>query len=113
MVLELGALIFDGRKSDILYGASEYVQSLDEETAFSRDHIFIFDFSRSLENFISYDGLEKIKGGIWYSTKFKSKMCLCNPPRVICFANFPPNEEKMSEDRWNIINVDPVGEEDM
>lgn len=67
--------------------------------------ICIFGFPRSLENFVSYQALEEVKDGIFFSGKYESSMCLFNPPHVICFANFAPDKDKLSMDRWVIKNL--------
>lgn len=101
LVFEKNAYIIDGKKSDILYGVSCFVGD-DEEKTFIRKFIFILDLSRSLENYVSYDSIEKIKNGFWYSTKYECKMIMIPPPKVLIFANFKPDKSKLSEDRWVI-----------
>lgn len=101
-----GAILIDGEKSDILYAAARYVSNFDRETLFSMKIIFILDFSRTVENFISYDALEKLKNGLWFSPKYKSKMVLFPPPTVLIFTNFSPKYDLLSADRWNVENVD-------
>jgi len=105
LVHELGALCVDGKKADILYGASTLIKSYDEETLFYKKIIFILDLSRSLEGFVSYDSIEKLKNGLWYSSKYESGMTMIPPPVVIVFANFPPDKKKLSADRWNIKKI--------
>lgn len=67
--------------------------------------ICIFDFSRTIENYISYEALESIKNGIFFSGKYESSMVMMRPPIVICFANYPPEKEKLSLDRWLITEL--------
>lgn len=104
-----GAILLDGKKSDILYAASEYVTKFDEDTLFYMKLIFILDFSRTTEHYVSYDALEKLKNGFWFSGKYESKMICIPEPVVIVFANFEPNYAALSEDRWNVECVDTVG----
>lgn len=70
-----------------------------------KPRICIFDFPRSLEEYISYDGIESVKNGIFFNGKYESGMCMFTPPIVICFANFEPNKKALSEDRWIIKKI--------
>lgn len=88
---EYGAVIIEGKKNDILHCAAE-----------AETDIYIFDFERSMEEYISYSAMEKIKNGMFMSGKYESKMILRNSPHVICFANFKPDISKLSADRWKI-----------
>lgn len=90
-----GAMLVEGKKKDILFG----IQNAEDTD------IFIFDFSRSIENYVSYDAIESVKNGIFFSTKYESKMILRNSPHIIIFANFLPEEEKLSKDRWRIYDL--------
>lgn len=65
----------------------------------------IMDFPRTSEDHISYAGMEDIKNGIFFCTKYKSKQCIYDSPHVICMANFEPNKECLSPDRWYIITI--------
>lgn len=67
--------------------------------------IIVLDIPRD-SNGCSYKGIEQIKNGIFYSTKYESGMCIFNPPAIIVLANEPPRRHKMSEDRWNIVKLD-------
>lgn len=51
------------------------------------------------------DVVESILDGMFFSSKYESKMVVFNPPQVIITANFPPNTEVLSEDRWIIKEV--------
>lgn len=89
-----------GKSSDIKYGVKQFVDNEDNDLK-----MCIFDFCRSNEHFVSYQGLEEIKNGIFYNTKYESGMVLFNTPHIIIFANFEPEMEKLSSDRWVIKNV--------
>lgn len=94
-------LFVGGKGSDIKYGVKSFLDNPDNEL-----NICIFHFTRSVENFISYEALESIKDGIFYNTKYESGMVIFNPPHIICFANFEPNLEKLSKDRWIIKKIE-------
>lgn len=93
-------LYISGKCSDIKYGISQFLENKDNDLT-----IVLLDFCRSTENFISYEGIESVKNGIFYNTKYESKMVIFNNPHVFCFANFKPDESKLSQDRWNIMNI--------
>lgn len=89
-----------GKAADCKYAISEWLG------ANKKLRIVLFDFTRSLENFVSYEAIESIKNGIFFSTKYESKMAIFESPHVVCFSNFEPDRSKLSADRWNIIHVD-------
>lgn len=64
--------------------------------------ILIFDCVRSAEKYISYEAIEAVKNRIMFSGKYESKMMIFNIPHVICFANFEPERERLSKDRWEV-----------
>ncbi len=51
---------------------------------------------------ISYQGLEELKDGIFFSSKYESRMVIYNTPHVIVLANQGPAIGKLSEDRLKI-----------
>jgi len=70
--------------------------------------IYIFGYPRTCEDKISYDALESVKDGLLFSAKYESSDCIIPVPHILVFANFPPDEETMSKDRWIIKNLDKV-----
>ena len=70
--------------------------------------VVFMDFTRSRESYISYEGIEEIKNGIFFSSKYESTMCIFNSPHVVCFANYEPTRSALSEDRWNVKKIDNV-----
>lgn len=71
-----------------------------------RTKIVVFDLPRNNGNKISYSCLEAIKNGLICNTKFETGYKAFEPPHVLVFANTPPEKELLSEDRWNIVNLD-------
>lgn len=67
--------------------------------------IIVLDVPRHNIEYINYGVLEQIKNGLIYSGKYEGGKCRFPHPHVIIFANSPPIKEKMSIDRWNIINI--------
>lgn len=72
--------------------------------------IVILDLPRD-SNGCSYKGLEQIKNGMFYSTKYESGMVIFNPPHVIVFSNSEPDDTRMSSDRWNIVEAGSASNE--
>lgn len=67
--------------------------------------VVIFDLSRSNEDRINYGAIESVKDGLIFSSKYESKLKIFNSPHVIVFANTEPNLSKLSNDRWDIIEL--------
>ena len=88
-----GALVVSGKKADILH-------------AYDKQKIVIFDYTRSMEGFISYSAMEEIKNGCYFSSKYHSQMVIregnCH---VVVFANWVPEFDKLSADRWDFRPV--------
>lgn len=87
-----------GKASDMKYGIASWLET-------KKMNIALLDYTRSLENFISYEGIESVKNGIYYNTKYESKMVIFDVPHVICFSNFEPNLDMLSKDRWEVITL--------
>lgn len=58
---------------------------------------------------ISWGGIEQIKDMIFFSGKYEGGMINDKHPHVIFFANWEPEKEHLSGDRWRIIRI-PDGE---
>lgn len=95
-----------GRKSDIMNHLFNYLQNNDE-----RIKLLIIDVPRDDGNKVCYKSLESIKNGMIFNSKYECGQCLFNSPHVFVFANEPPDEWRMSADRWNIIQIDKEKEE--
>jgi hypothetical protein len=64
--------------------------------------VVIFNLPRTAESGMSYSALESLKDGLLFSGKYEGGIKLFPPPHVIIFANFLPDETKLSADRWSI-----------
>lgn len=67
--------------------------------------IIIVDIPRCTMNFVSYQTIEKAKDALLFVSKYESKQLLFPTPHVVCFANEPPAYEKLSADRWHVIEI--------
>lgn len=100
LVTEKSALFLSGKGADIKYSIA---------TALSRNlsvKICLFHYVRDQENFISYQALEEVKDGIFFSSKYESTTCVYDSPHVIVLANFRPDTSRLSQDRWKIYQID-------
>lgn len=97
------ALYLAGKATDAKYAVAKFVEK-------KVLHAAVFDYTRSMEEYISYEGLESIKNGILFNGKYESGMCMYDAPHVIVFANFAPNLEKLSRDRWCVKRIGEINE---
>lgn len=92
-------IMVSGKAADIKCAISKMVENKNPPT------IVFFHYTRDNEEYISYEAIEAIKDAIFFNGKYESAMTIYNIPHVICFANFSPNIEKMSYDRWVIKKI--------
>lgn len=87
-------VIGDGKSGDIAhaYDAQKYI---------------VFDYSRSRSESVSYALIEQMKNGRVFSGKYDSgiKYCRGGYGRVVVFANFEPDFQALSQDRWNVFEL--------
>lgn len=101
-------LYLSGGPSAIKYGIMSFLYDKVKGKLVRNDNNLraaIFDFTRSQDERVSYQGLEEVKNGIFFNTKYECKQIVFNCPHVICFANFEPDVEKLSIDRWVIKQI--------
>jgi len=67
--------------------------------------IVIFDLPRTLEDRVNYEAIESVKDGMIFCAKYESKMKIFNSPHVVIFANFQPDRNMLSKDRWHIVRL--------
>lgn len=97
MALKHNALIVSGKASDVKCAIAQ----MDV-----KPKVVVFCCPRNSEGYISYDALEQVKDGLFFSGKYESGMVVFNCPHVIVFANFPPDQTKLSGDRWRVVNIE-------
>jgi len=80
-----------------------------DDLAFAIDetkHIFLFDVPRGEMMYLQYSVLEALKDQVVFSPKYESASKLLRKvPHVIVFSNEEPDMTKLTNDRYNIINV--------
>lgn len=95
------ALCVSGKSNDCKYAIVKY-----KEQKKKYPNIIIFDIPRTNIDYLNYEAIESIKNGCFFSGKYECAQVIMNCPHVIIFANSPPQEYKLSADRWNIIKID-------
>jgi len=98
LCIKYNAIYICGKASDMKYGIAEWIKK-------KKLNVVLLDLPRTLEKYISYQGIEEIKNGIFYSPKYESEMCLYDIPHVFIFANFEPDINKLSLDRFVIKKI--------
>lgn len=93
------AIILSGKAADMKYA----IQKLVEKGKAPR--LIILDIPRESLNYVSYTGIEEIKNGCFFSSKYEGGMVLFDSPTIVCFANSEPDTLTMSEDRWKIFEI--------
>lgn len=100
LCVKYNALCLSGKGSDCKYAIVKY-----HETTGVYPEIILYDIPRTMNDYISYEALESIKNGLFFSTKYESCQVVMNSPHIICFSNVHPETEKMSLDRWHIVKL--------
>lgn len=91
--------IDEGKKSDII-NVIYNIKNINSKS------IIVIDIPRDNGNNVSYKAIESIKNGVIMNTKYETGMRLFNSPHIMIFSNLPPNEEKLSSDRWYIKKIE-------
>lgn len=97
LVLKHDAIVLSGRAADCKYTVCSWIES---NKRFPK--VIIFHYTRSNEQYVSYEAIEAIKDGMFMNSKYECKMVVYDPPTVIVMANFEPHLDAMSHDRWVI-----------
>lgn len=92
-------LYLGGKANDVKSGIASFIKEGNQPD------ICMFDYTRSTEDYVSYEALESVKNGIFFSGKYESGMVLYNTPHVIIFANFAPRLSALSSDRWIVEDI--------
>lgn len=103
LAMKHDAIICSGKASDMKYMVVKYIEKHGHGPG-----IIIFDVPRSSHQYISYTGIEELKNGCFFSSKYECEQVIIDYPQVVVFSNFPPdmNNEDLSVDRLKVWNVD-------
>lgn len=70
---------------------------------------FLFDLPRSQSEYLQYSVLEQLKDQQIFSPKYNSKMKrIAHRPHVVVFMNEEPDRNKLSADRYQVINWNSI-----
>lgn len=82
----------------------------DMAQAFDNEEMVIFDLPRSADiDFTPYRAMEMFKDGRIFSPKYGSCMKRFKKCKVIVFSNEMPDQDRLTSDRWNIIDLEKGG----
>jgi len=84
-----GYIINGGQHRDIYY-------------AYKGQRVVFFDWSRDHQDAFPYTVIENFKNGYFLSTKYEAQEVRFRPPHVVVFANWEPDNTRLSADRWDI-----------
>lgn len=93
-------IYLSGKAADVKCGIADMVSKG------NNPNVCVFDYTRSSESYVSYEAIESVKNGFFYSTKYESGQVLFNTPHIIVFSNFAPHLGSLSADRWVIEYID-------
>lgn len=108
------SIVLSGKFSDVSYAVVNHVlgdpersgRGSAEQTDTGSDlDLVIFDLERAAGNHVSYKAIENLKNGMIFAPKYKSRMALFEKCHVVVFSNEPPDESKMSRDRWEVWHI--------
>lgn len=101
LVVKKGAILVGGKGDDIKHGIVSFM----EKNNGIAPEIVLIDIPRCSAGFVSIKAIEEVKNGCFFSGKYESAMCVFNSPHIFCFSNTLPDVDKMSQDRWNIVEI--------
>lgn len=99
LVVKHQALYVSGKIGDMAYALMKYRESNGDP------EIILIDIPRASYNRISYPGIEALKNGLIFSSKYESGQIVMNSPHVVVFANSEPSYELLSVDRWKVVRL--------
>jgi len=104
LIKEHEACVLGATSRDSFYAFGERIEEKD-------CNVVVFDLDKVKGNRVNYTVLESLKKGFLFVGKYESGQKLFNPPHVFVFANFAPDTDKLSADRWviNRINLNKPG----
>lgn len=92
---KISHVITGGKHADIYYTLSHMIHHL---------KVVFFDYGRSGGE-MAYPVIEKLKDGVFTTTKYECRTVRFNPVHVVVFANEGPIIDRLSRDRWIIKEI--------
>ncbi len=104
MCLKHDALYVSGKAVDMKHAIASIM-----DKGNSAPRCIILGIPRSRSSLaVSYSGLEELKDGIFFSSKYESRMIMYNTPHVVVLANEMPLFTKLSEDRLKVWDLNTL-----
>ena len=104
------AIIGSGKQADVFHAIAK---AMDPKAGGDPKHwprLILLDIPRSMERWINYGAIEKMKDGMIYSGKYDGARILVPKPHIIIFANTPPEVSgNLSADRLVTVELLRVG----
>lgn len=85
-------VVTNGKHADIYY-------------SYGGERVIFVDWPRQKLDSLPYGMLEAFKNGYFVNTKYQSCPFRFPIPHVVVFANFRPDLQAMSQDRWDIVEI--------
>lgn len=95
-------IIAEGKKTDVYY---QVLQAIEKTRGKVFDAVLL-DIPRDGKDFVNYGMIEKIKDGCIYSGKYEGGLAFYPITKVFVFANFEPDFNKWSQDRYDLIYIE-------
>jgi hypothetical protein len=98
---------YDGTKTILRLTAGKHadINYLIAQSDVNNLGAIFFDFPRKVEEHVPYTVMESIKDQTITSTKYECIQIQLPQVHVVCFANFPPDREALSADRWDVCEI--------
>lgn len=101
LCIKHNAILLGGKTSDMKYGVIKYIDKNKKGPK-----IILIDLPRTYDSdYLSYAGIEEVKNGMFFNTKYESEMIIFNRPHIIIFSNNLPKKENLTPDRWEIKDI--------
>lgn len=100
IVMKYNVIIADGKKDNIFHSIFKMINEEEKIPA-----IIILDIPRTNMEYVNYGAIEQIKNGCIFSGKYEGGTCIFPIPIVIVLGNRKPEKYKLSEDRWDIVEI--------
>ncbi len=78
--------------------------------AYNYEEYVVFDLNRRQQMILNYGTMESLKNGMLFSPKYKSKTKTFKSCKIVVFANFLPDFEAWSEDRYDVRDMGQKGQ---
>lgn len=103
LCVEKEACLLSGKGADVRNGALTFKKDIGRYP-----DLCVFPIPRSFNSeYLSYEAMENVKDALFYSGKYEGGTVADPCCHLIVMANFPPDETRMSADRWIVRNIDP------